>query len=241
LEALKKENPESFDSDYLVKPAKFGDLEFKESIVKKCYVKKDILKTVENDYTSDVLKVWEEYEEGGFYGIGADTSEGKGRDSNTVVIIRFDVSPFRVVATYKSSTIDPDDFGNLIADFHNLYPNSIMGPEINNTGFAVLSTLKRAVDTDYIYRMDKTLDDGDEKIGNMGWRTMSSSKLLAISTAKKKLKEGAIEIYDIDIIDELVSYTKQDKVSSNGGTRHFDLFMAFIIALMLEGEEVSTF
>ena len=71
----------------------------------------------------ETIGKWKIYEwklAGHYYAMGADTSEGIGREANTAVIWDFTYRP-KVVATYRNDSIAPDAFAFELKEMGNKY------------------------------------------------------------------------------------------------------------------------
>lgn len=179
------------------------------------------------------LKVWADYNPKHRYGIGADTSEGVGRDSNTSAIIDFGVTPAQLVGTFANNMMPPDIFGHELRRQGELYGLPIIGPESNNTGGTTLVVLKSIYPLDKIYRRENK-----EKVKNQfgdeyGFRTTSATKPMILYNLRSAVHDGELEIYDEDVLNELRAFTLSDLKLieyKEGMTRHFDRVMALAIA-----------
>jgi len=231
LETLKKR--ESYEQEYLCEPKKIGDTAFKRRLLVRAY------EPMEYRETTSGLRVYKKAIKGHRYGIGADTSEGVGRDSQTAQIIDFSVYPFEQVAVFKNNRIDGTDFGKLLCEWGRYYNMAIIAPERNNTGHEVLGVLKQEYDGE-IYRM-RTLDEArDRALKKLGWVTTASSKAKLVGDFRQILLDGGILLHDADTLDELYRYTDKDVTSATPlPTRHFDLVMALLIAMQLRDEDTG--
>jgi hypothetical protein len=227
-----------FETEMMNNPAKAGDNIFNRVIIdarkKNCSEPKDI---------DAGLKIWFDYNPTHRYGIGADTAEGIGRDSCASVIIDFSTTPNRIVADYASSLIPPDLFGHELIRQGNKYGKCLIAPEVNNTGYATVSVLGENYPESKIFHhttKDKITNEENKKLG---WHTNSSTKPSAIYELKSAVEDGQLEIYDLNLLNELAHYQIRDIKTSKkkeGMTRHFDLLMACAIAWQLRDEATAT-
>jgi len=91
------------------------------------------------------VKYWVDYQPHHRYGIGADTSEGIGKDANTMALWDFgsqqnDISVLG--ATYFNNRIPPDLFGHELKRVGQEFGNCIIAPEANNTGHATIAAMR---------------------------------------------------------------------------------------------------
>lgn len=234
LEAKRRDLTDSvFETEMMNNPAKAGDNIFDRNVLNnirdKCCEPKDI---------SAGLKIWADYNPTHRYGIGADTAEGIGRDSCASVIIDFSTLPNRVVATYESPVISPDLFGHELIRQGGMYGKCLLAPEENNTGYATVAILSEHYPEQKIFHHTTKDKVSGEETSKLGWHTNSATKPSAIYELKTAVEEGQLEIYDLNLIDELCHYQIRDLKSKKkpGMTRHFDKLMALAIAWQLRNE-----
>lgn len=182
------------------------------------------------------VKYWGSYLPHHRYGIGADTSEGIGKDANTLALFDFGTMPNDVsvlTATYYNNRIPPDLFGHELARVGAEFGNCIVAPENNNTGHATIAGM-RGYPNLFTERVEgkQTLKITDR----IGWRTTRKSKPQMFFDFRKDYNDGLIKIYDINVLKEMRSYTTSDLSDTKVGmvTRHFDLLMAVVIAYQMK-------
>lgn len=221
-----------FETEMMNNPAKAGDHIFNRAVIdvkkKSCSEPIDI---------NAGLKIWFEYNPRHRYGIGADTAEGIGRDSCASVLIDFSTTPNRVVADYESSLISPDLFGHELIRQAKMYGKCLVGPEVNNTGYATVAVLGEHYSAGKIFHHTTRDKITNEETKKMGWHTNSATKPSALYELKSAVEDGELEIFDVDLLDELAHYQIRDLKSKKkpGMTRHFDKLMACAIAWQLRG------
>jgi len=237
LEAKRRDLGDSvFETEMMNNPAKAGDNIFDRAVID---IKKKLCSEPKNINAG--FKTWFDYIPTHRYGIGADTAEGIGRDSCASVVIDFSTIPNRVVGTYESSVIPPDMFGHELIRQGKMYGTCILAPELNNTGYATVAVLGENYPSDKIYHHTTKDKLTNEQTKKMGWHTNSSTKPSALYELKSAVEDGNLEIYDLDLLNELSHYQIRDLKSSKkpGMTRHFDKLMACAIAWQLRNEAVS--
>jgi hypothetical protein len=235
LETKRRDLTDSvFETEMMNNPAKAGDHIFTRALMeaksKSCYEPKDV---------NAGLKIWHEYNPTHRYGIGADTAEGIGRDSCASTIIDFSTIPNRVVATYESSVIPPDLFGHELIRQGKMYGECLLAPEINNTGYATVAVISEKYTNGKVFHHTTKDKLTNEEVKKIGWHTNSSTKPSAIYELKTAVEDGQLEIYDLDLINELSHYQIRDLKTATkkpGMTRHFDKLMALAIAWQLRTE-----
>lgn len=174
------------------------------------------------------LKVWSDFYQGHRYVLGADVAGGGGGDHSTMAT--FNLSTGELVATYLSNTIAPDLFAYEIARAGNKYGGCMVAPERNSIGLSTIDTLKHQYNNIYQDRGQAIHSQEPKKI--LGWNTNSRTKPDMFYKFRTAFNEGAIKIYDKDVLREMKSFSFND-LENNGealATRHFDLLIAVCIA-----------
>lgn len=180
--------------------------------------------------------IFETYKPGHRYGLGADTAEGNGLDSNTTAIIDYTRDKPILVLTFASNEIDSHQLGNEIIRQGEWYGTCYVGPEVNNTGFATLARLREGYPLEMIHMREETDQVKKTKEKRLGWRTTIANKSEIILQLKAAVEDGELVIPDIRVLEEMKYYKLRDLVSrksEEGATRHFDLLMAVAIAWAL--------
>jgi len=225
-----KDDAEDWEGDYLCDPTsgkdKFFDIELARIYLEQA-----------EDHTSEIedVKIWEEYKSHHVYGIGGDTAEGVGLDSNALALFNFNTNT--VIGTYHSNMIAPDMFGYKMAKVGRAYGTCILAPERNNTGHATLAALK---EDKYIHIFTETNRDkyNDEKTKKLGWGTDRKTKPKMWFDFRRDFNDGVISIKSKELLEEVIKYTKADFNDRTTGvvTRHFDLLTAAVIGWQMKTE-----
>lgn len=225
-----KGDSDDFYGEYMADPSRTDASFFDRS-----RVDADIAAVKQPTRESAGVKYWTNYQPHHRYGIGADTSEGIGKDANTMALFDFGVFDNDVAvlgATYYNNRIPPDLFGHELIRVGQEFGNCIVAPENNNTGHATIAAM-RGYPNLYTERRE-----GNQQIKvteKFGWRTTRKSKPAMLFEFRKDYNDGLIKIYDINVLKEMRSYTTADLNDTQVGlvTRHFDLFMAVVIAYQM--------
>lgn len=226
LESKRRELGETvYAQEMLNDPIRAGDMVFDRRTID------ELLKNVREAREINAgFHIWEPFNPSHRYGIGSDTSEGGGLDSNTSVLIDFSKMPCEQVGSYANNTISPDVFAYELKREGELYGKPIVGVEINSTGLTTISSLRNIYPIEKIYRrqeMDKAAGKITKKLG---WRTTSQTKPEMIYQLKTAIEEGRLIIRDERILKEMREYGISDLSEGDKTTRHFDLLVATAIA-----------
>lgn len=229
IEAKKKDS-EDFYGEYMCDPAKSEGKFFNMELIDR-----DIKACKEPEETRNEIKFWAKYLPNHRYGLGADTSEGIGKDSNALAT--FDFKTGELVATYHSNTISPDLFAYEISNVGRDFGHCIVGPENNNySGGVVISKLKD-IYPNIFQQVDNSKVGPEIQTKKLGWNTNSISKRNMFTDFRRDYNDGLIKIYDQNVLKEMRSYSNNDLVDKKGVgsvTRHFDLLTAVVIAWQMK-------
>ena len=172
------------------------------------------------------LSVWDVPRADSVYVVGADVAEGLsyGDYSSAHVI---DATTGEVVAHWHGH-LEPDLFGEVLADLGWWYNQALVGIESNNHG---LTTLKAAQRIGYknLYRQRRLGQRSPQATESMGWRTTTTTKPLAIDELVASIRDEGITIYCARTIAELRTYVRKDG-GKMAGSPHDDRTMSLAIA-----------
>lgn len=221
-----KGDAEDFYGEYMCDPSRADSAFFDRA-----RIEADIDAAKQAVTESAGVKYWDTYQPHHKYGMGADTSEGIGKDANAFALWDFGTFPDdvgRLVATYYNNRIPPDLFGHELMRVGRDFGNCLIAPEANNTGHATIAAMRGYQN---LFRERK---EGSRTIAvteKFGWRTTRKSKPAMLFEFRKDYNDGKIKIYDKNVLKEMRSYTTADLTDTQVGlvTRHFDLLMAAVI------------
>jgi hypothetical protein len=178
---------------------------------------------------------YEQYIDEQFYCVGVDVAEGSGQDSSTAIILNVSGERARVVATYSSNEVPPDELAYEIVQGAERYGNPIVAVERNNHGHATLTVLKGIYGNIYTeVREDKVADKITEKLG---WWTSGASKPKMMYELSSAIRNNLIEVSSKHLLEELRTYDKGDIrqiAFREDQTKHWDLLMALAIAYQMQ-------
>lgn len=227
-----RQHDDDFEGERLCKPSASREVIFDREVL-------EVMPRRAPIKESAGFKIFHEYDPSHRYGSGHDVAGGVGLDSSTSVFIDFNTIPARVVATFKSNTIKPDNFGDEIKRESELFGDPLCAPEKNNHGHATIARLRQLEANLYL------TPKKDDKIFSVapteyGWNTNAVSKPKGIFSLVKVVNDGLLELSDPDLIEECKMYTRNDLIDNETdprlvpSTRHFDLFTAAYIAWQMK-------
>lgn len=221
IDILKKD-AEDFAGEYLCDPSKSDNKFFDID-----RINADMIRCKTPIRTEQGVKYWGVLELGHRYGVGADTSEGIGKDSNALTCFNFRTG--EEMASYHSNQIKPELFAYIMAKVGTEFGKCLIAPEINNmSGGIVITTLKDIYDN--IYRFVDKRNVIERESTKLGWYTSSLTKTNAFMGFRKDYNDGLIKINNIELLKEMKMYSNSDLAESSTITRHFDLLMSAVIA-----------
>ena len=174
------------------------------------------------------LQVWTPPHFDGKYVIGVDVALGANQDYSVATV--FDPER-RLCALYRTNTMDPGTFGDVLFYLGRYYNNALMAVESNSIGN---TTLDRLMQMSYLnlYFETKVAMMRTENTERIGFRTTAASKPRVIGALKRLVEDRDIGIPSDIIIDEMKSYISNDagKTEAVQG-KHDDCIMATAIAM----------
>jgi len=234
IKLIEKE-ADDFVGEYLCKPDASKDIYFDREILDKMEVRQPIKEIAG-------FKIYREYNPSHRYAGGHDIAGGVGLDSSASVFIDFSTIPAQVVATYHSSTILPEAFGDEIYAEANHFGGCLVAPENNKYDQTILKARQLGAK---IYKSIKGKTAKTITISkprhNWGWETNSLTKSKMMADFRRAVNDGLVALNDLDLIKEAKAYTRNDLIDRqpdprdvNLSTRHFDLLTAGAIAWQMK-------
>lgn len=175
------------------------------------------------------FSVWEFPEIDGVYVLGADVAEGLSYgDYSSAHII--DARTGTMVAHWHGR-IEPDLFGELLAEIGWWYNTCLIGVESNNHGLTTLKAMQR-YGYKNIYRQRKLNHARPQPTEVLGWRTTATSKPLAIDELSASLRDEDVVLHCYRTIGELRTYVRKDNGRMTGSP-HDDRVMSLAITVQM--------
>ena len=191
------------------------------------------------------LRIWEEPNEFHRYVIGVDVSEGKivaegdtESETDYSCAIVLDRMTWHQVAEWHGK-VDPDVLGRKVDTLGHYYNDALIAVERNAMGLTPL-TILRDLNYPNLYYREKFGLMANKRTAELGWVTDMITKDILINEATQILREKRIDIYDEEIVSEMMSYIRD----SHGHARaeksaHDDRVMALLIAVKMMGQAAA--
>ena len=240
-DAIKVAKKLSYDSYRYVMGANFHDT--------------DVIKSTDRLAT---LKVWEEPIDTAYYVIGADPAYGSSdwADRFVIQVFRCYSDGMEQVAEFATSEINTYQFAWVIAHLAGAYKNSTLNLEVNGPGQAVINELrnlkrqasamtgamgKHLMDvygsmSNYIWRRNDTMGGMSNSIG---WITTSQTKERMLSYMKDYFERGMLDIYSLDLIDEMKTVVRDGGSIEASGRNKDDRVIAAALASVAYAEQLQ--
>lgn len=163
-----------------------------------------------------------------------DVSEGVGGDYSALSIFDVTQFPYKQVAKYRSKTITPLLFPDMIYRFARWYNNAYVLGETNNIGQQVVQSL--FTDLEYENVIATFTKNKNIKVGGgfstrsaFGIRTTKSVKKIGCSNLKTIIESNKLLITDFDTIEELTTFVEvKDTYKAEEGA-HDDMAMTLVL------------
>lgn len=176
------------------------------------------------------MTIYKEPEKGEEYCLGADTSLGH-PDGDAQCFYMMNNRTWEIVAVWNGR-IAPDLYGREIVRWCEFYNMAFAGIEENNSGIAVINTVRE--DYSNLYQRERRDKANDEITLQMGWFTTEKSKDEIISAIKQSLREGTVPSIPAELISELSTFVIKENGKKEALSGKFDdHVMAFGICLMM--------
>ena len=190
----------------------------------------------------DLLKIYEhpvkegvnEAKSDHLYCITVDVSEGKNLDCSAFSVIDISQTPYKQVATYKSSSITPILFPTVIYNTARLYNDAYILVEINNN-----PQVADSLHTDFEYenlwkiftgnKKPQQLSGGFARGIQMGLKMSPQVKAIGCSNLKTLIEGDKLQINDFDTYSELTTFIQQNNSFSAEQGANDDLVMSLVI------------
>lgn len=181
------------------------------------------------------LWIWKEPLDGHEYIIGADCSEGVGKEGDNSCFQIIDAISLEQVAEFYSNLVPPHIFAQIINQIGIYYNTATVVVENNSIGGAVLNALVNDLAYEGIYYEHK------KGISNKpGIKIGSSNRPLLLESLQQRLTNGTMRLNSRRLIDEFKTfiYSAQKKRAEALKGKHDDAIMALSLSLYVRDERI---
>ena len=190
----------------------------------------------------DLLKIYEhpvkegvnEAKSDHLYCITVDVSEGKNLDCSAFSVIDISQTPYKQVATYKSSSITPILFPTVIYNTARYYNDAYILVEINNNP-QVADSLHSDFEYENLWKIftgnkkPQQLSAGFARGIQMGLKMSPQVKAIGCSNLKTLIEGDKLLINDFDTYSELTTFIQQKNSFSAEQGANDDMVMSLVI------------
>jgi Terminase large subunit, T4likevirus-type, N-terminal/Terminase RNaseH-like domain len=168
------------------------------------------------------------------YAITVDVSEGKGLDCSAFSVFDISQTPYRQVATYRSSSISPILFPTVIYNAAKLYNDAYVLVEINNTP-QVADVLHSDHEYENLWKVftgnkkPQQLSAGFARGIQLGLKMSPQVKRIGCSNLKSLIEGDKLIIQDFDTYSELTTFVAKRNSFSAEEEATDDLAMTLVM------------
>jgi hypothetical protein len=190
----------------------------------------DGLKVYEQPIKEDGEKVLK----GHVYCMCVDVSEGKNLDYSAFSVMDISQTPYKQVATYKSSTISPILFPTIIYNAAKLYNDAYVLVEINNTP-QIADTLHTELEYENLFKVftgnkkPQQLSAGFARGIQLGLKMSPQVKKIGCANLKALIESDKLLINGFDTYSELTTFVAKKNSFSAEDDANDDLVMSLVM------------
>lgn len=216
-----------FQKDMMLSPAASGDYFFDRGMVRRA-----MERAIHPMKEVGSFATWATYDPSHRYSAGADVAEGNGNDHSASGIFDHTRTPALWVGRYANNEVSTHQFAFALEKQVNQFGACFLMPEINQPGYAVLSTLINEIKYFNIYQREVINKTTGRKVKEWGWKALGGTVYEVANEFKDSFEKGEIEILDMALLKEMYHYTKMNvrDPQAQGLTQHFDLLRAAMLA-----------
>jgi hypothetical protein len=168
------------------------------------------------------------------YALVVDVSEGKNLDSSAFSVIDISQTPYKQVATYKSSSISPILFPTVIYNAAKYYNDAYVLVEINNNP-QVADSLHADFEYENLWKVftgnkkPQQLSAGFARGVQMGLKMSPQVKAIGCSNLKTLIEGDKLLINDFDTYSELTTFVQQNNSFKAEEGANDDMVMGLVM------------
>jgi hypothetical protein len=182
----------------------------------------------------DGWQVYEHPKDEHTYIIAVDPARGLNRDASAFWVVDVTQIPYRGVAKYKSHTLSPIVFPNMIYNAGIRYNHAFVLVEINDNGQQIVDILHYDLEYENIFKLESTQKTGAKIAGGykksmrLGLRMTESVKRIGCLNLKTLIEQDKLIITDFDTISEFSTFTQQLQTFKAEEGRNDDCVMCLV-------------
>lgn len=168
------------------------------------------------------------------YCICVDVSEGRNLDASAFSIFDISSTPYKQVATYKSSSISPILFPTMIVNAAKMYNDAYILVEINNNP-QVADIIHQDFEYENLWKIftgnkkPQQLSSGFGRGVQMGLKMSVAVKRIGCSNLKTLVESDKLLIPDFDTLSELTTFTANKTSFAAEDGENDDLVMTLVV------------
>jgi hypothetical protein len=168
------------------------------------------------------------------YCMTVDVSEGRNLDSSAFSVFDISTTPYKQVATYKSSSISPMLFPTIIHNAARMYNDAYVLVEINNNP-QVADVIHQDLEYENLWKVftgnkqPQQLSSGFGRGVQMGVKMSTPVKRVGCSNLKTLIEGDKLLIPDFDTISELTTFVADKTTFKAEGDNNDDLVMTLVL------------
>ena len=176
------------------------------------------------------------------YAIWVDVSEGRNLDCSAFSIIDISSTPYRQVATYKSSSISPMLFPTVIYNAARQYNDAYILVEINMNP-TVADIIHQDLEYENLFKIftgnkkPQQLSSGFGRGVQMGLKMSTNVKRIGCSNLKTLIEGNKLIINDFDTISELTTFVANKTSFAAEDEANDDLVMGLVMFAWATGQK----
>lgn len=191
----------------------------------------------------DDFEIIEKEEENHIYVISVDVSRGTGNDYSVCIVIDVTQFPYKIVATYRSNTINPMLLPDVIFRLAKKYNDAFVLVERNANGLDVVQSLFYNFEYENVFSTKSVQKIGQQLSLGIGWKYIGgvemtkTVKRIGCANLKLMIEEKKLINFTGDIMMELYNFVKHGDTYSADVGHTDDFVMALVLFAWATGQD----
>lgn len=179
--------------------------------------------------TIDGFRCFVPPQKGTNYVMTVDVAEGKLGDFSTFVIFDCSQLPYKIVATFRNNEINPLAYPEILDHYGKMYNQAFILVETNSLGQQVADALFYDLEYENMYVSTPTeIYEGGTNRTKPGYRTTKKTKAIGCNTIKLIIESDKMEINDLNLIQEMSTFSRRGSSYEAEEGKHDDLMMCLV-------------